>query len=289
FLPSAATYADIPNYAFSGSIMVWSLVAGVVIGFLAVVYVRLLGWVSAHRASGVTMLWMMPVAFALVGVAGFKYPQLFGNGKDMAHDAFLGIGGLVYRNAVEHSNQPIACPLDAKLCPDGTSVARTGTSCTFPACPPPNVTLADVHIAFAIPSGFQDVAPPDAAAVAAYELPPAASSTDTADIVIRHYAVDASSTPLATMQATAVSGTSGAPVPTTAFSSTFLGTHRFTVVSIERFEGIVDTAYYLAHGADVLRFDAIDRGVGNWTDPSLDLTTLPANAALRQLLTNLQG
>jgi H+/Cl- antiporter ClcA len=95
FLPSAATYADIPNYAFSGSIMVWSVAAGVVIGFLAVVYVRLLGWVSAHRASGVTMLWMMPVAFALVGVAGFKYPQLFGNGKDMAHDAFLGIGGLV--------------------------------------------------------------------------------------------------------------------------------------------------------------------------------------------------
>ena len=95
FLPSAATYVDIPNYAFSGSIMAWSVVAGVIIGFLAVVYVRLLGWVSAHRASGVTMLWMMPLAFALVGVAGFKYPQLFGNGKDMAHDAFLGTGGLV--------------------------------------------------------------------------------------------------------------------------------------------------------------------------------------------------
>ena len=41
------------------------------------------------------MLWTMPLAFALVGVAGFKYPQLFGNGKDMAHDAFLGAGGLV--------------------------------------------------------------------------------------------------------------------------------------------------------------------------------------------------
>ena len=95
FLPSAATYVDVPNYAFSASIMVWSVVAGVIIGFLAVVYVRLLGWVSAHRASGVTMLWMMPLAFALVGVAGFKYPQLFGNGKDMAHDAFIGAGGLV--------------------------------------------------------------------------------------------------------------------------------------------------------------------------------------------------
>lgn len=95
FLPSAATYVDVPNYAFSASIMVWSVVAGVIIGFLAVVYVRLLGWVSAHRASGVTMIWMMPLAFALVAVAGFKYPQLFGNGKDMAHDAFVGTGGLV--------------------------------------------------------------------------------------------------------------------------------------------------------------------------------------------------
>jgi CIC family chloride channel protein len=30
----------------------------------------------------------------VVGVLGIWYPQLFGNGKDMAHDAFLGLGGL---------------------------------------------------------------------------------------------------------------------------------------------------------------------------------------------------
>ena len=36
----------------------------------------------------------MPLAFVVVGVVGFWYPQLFGNGKDMAHDAFLGIGGV---------------------------------------------------------------------------------------------------------------------------------------------------------------------------------------------------
>ena len=36
----------------------------------------------------------MPLAFAVVGVVGFKYPQIFGNGKDMAHEAFLGVGGL---------------------------------------------------------------------------------------------------------------------------------------------------------------------------------------------------
>jgi H+/Cl- antiporter ClcA len=94
FLPSTATYVDVPNFRFSGSIMVWSLIAGVVIGFLAVVYVRLLGWVSASRAKGSAILWQMPMAFAVVGVVGFKYPQLFGNGKDMAHDAFMGVGGL---------------------------------------------------------------------------------------------------------------------------------------------------------------------------------------------------
>ena len=92
FLSSAPTYAHIPNYRFTSSIMVWSLFAGVVIGFLAVGYVRLLGWVAARRARGTSILWRMPLAFAVVGILGFAYPQLFGNGKDMAHDAFVGVG-----------------------------------------------------------------------------------------------------------------------------------------------------------------------------------------------------
>jgi chloride channel protein, CIC family len=94
YLPTGATYADIPNYRFSGSLMVWSLVAGIVIGLLAVFYVRLIGWASHFRAKGLHILWMMPVAFAILGVIGIWYPQLFGNGKDMAHEAFLGIGGI---------------------------------------------------------------------------------------------------------------------------------------------------------------------------------------------------
>lgn len=50
--------------------------------------------------------------------------------------ALAGVGGLVYRNAVE---RPIrsggVCPADAKVCPDGTILGRTGPSCTFPECP----------------------------------------------------------------------------------------------------------------------------------------------------------
>ena len=94
YLPASATYADIPSYHFSASIMVWSIVAGVLIGLLAVSYVRLIGWVSHYRARGANVFWAMPLAFGVLGVVGLWYPQLFGNGKDMAHDAFLGLGGL---------------------------------------------------------------------------------------------------------------------------------------------------------------------------------------------------
>ena len=201
----------------------------------------------------------------------------------------LGFGGLVYRNATEHPTQPIACPLDAEMCPDGTSVSRTGTSCTFPVCPPPNVSLPSISLSFALPEGFAVAALPDSASVAAYETFVATSSISDASIIIRRYAINASSTALATIQQTAVGGPSGLPVSATSFTSTMLGNHRFTVVSIERFEGVIDMAYYLARGTDVLRFDAIDRNVANWTDPNLDISVLPARVALVKLLATLQG
>lgn len=201
----------------------------------------------------------------------------------------IGIGGLVYRNAVEHPNRPITCPLDAKLCPDGSSVARTGNACTFAQCPLPNVSLADIGIAYAIPEGFVATTTlPDAASIVQYEQP-TDSWLSPASIIIRRYAIPASSTALDTIRETAIGGASGIPVPVTAFSSVVLGTHRFSVVSIERFEAVIDTAYYLARGSDVLRFDAIDRDVVNWTSSNLDVTTLPANAALRTLLSTLEG
>jgi len=30
---------------------------------------------------------------------------------------------------------PLACPADAKVCPDGSTVSRTGPDCVFPQCP----------------------------------------------------------------------------------------------------------------------------------------------------------
>jgi hypothetical protein len=198
----------------------------------------------------------------------------------------VAIGGFVYRNALQHPNQQITCPVDAEVCPDGTTVSREGSACTFPACPPPNVSLPSAGIAFAVPAGFLSVALPDSASIAAYGLPAASSSQAT--IVIREYGFTASSSALATIQQTAIGTVSGTPVPATAFSSTVLGTNRFTIVSIERSNGVVDTAYYLVEGSNVLRFDAIDSNVSNWNNPSLDVSTLPVEAALTQLLSTLQ-
>jgi len=194
----------------------------------------------------------------------------------------VGVGGFVYRNAVEHPSQPIACPMDALVCPDGTSVARTGESCTFPACPPPNISFSDANISFAIPQGFTAAEAPDSVTVAAYENQ-TMSSTSVARIIIRRYVVEASSTPLAVMQGTALGGTTGMPVGITSFSSSVFGEHRFTVASITHSGGTTDTAYYFARTADVLRFDAIDSGIS-----SADTQVLPAHAALAKLLATLQ-
>ncbi len=94
YLPSHATYLDIPAYHVSLTLVAWSVLVGPIVGVLAAAYTRLIGWVSYHRSTGVRMVPAMVAAFAALGLIGFQYPQLFGNGKDVAHDAFLGQGGL---------------------------------------------------------------------------------------------------------------------------------------------------------------------------------------------------
>jgi chloride channel protein, CIC family len=93
YLPDHAIYQGIPDYPVTWPVMIWALAAGPVIGLVAAGYIRLIGWVSHHRATGTRALFAPVIAFGILGVIGIWYPQLFGNGLDMAHDAFLGIGG----------------------------------------------------------------------------------------------------------------------------------------------------------------------------------------------------
>jgi H+/Cl- antiporter ClcA len=85
----------VPSFHFTTTLLVFAIVVGPFIGLFASGYIRLIGWVSHHLATGPRILFTMPAALLVLGLIGTKYPQLFGNGKDIAHSAFLSEGGFV--------------------------------------------------------------------------------------------------------------------------------------------------------------------------------------------------
>jgi CIC family chloride channel protein len=93
YLPSRATYLGVPAYHLTAPLVVFSLVAGPLIGLIACGYIRLIGWVTHYQLSGWMSIVAQVVTLGLLGVLGFGFPELFGNGKDMAADAFTGTGG----------------------------------------------------------------------------------------------------------------------------------------------------------------------------------------------------
>jgi H+/Cl- antiporter ClcA len=94
YLPDHGIYADIPDYHSNARLIVWALIAGPIIGLVASAYLRLIGSISHHKITGRASLVAPLVAFTILGLIGIAYPELFGNGADMAHEVFLGHGGL---------------------------------------------------------------------------------------------------------------------------------------------------------------------------------------------------
>jgi H+/Cl- antiporter ClcA len=89
YLPSRPTYAGVPAFHLSVALVVFSLVAGPLVGVIATGYIRLIGWVTHYQITGWKSILAQVAALGLLGVVGFEYPQLFGNGKDMADGAFI--------------------------------------------------------------------------------------------------------------------------------------------------------------------------------------------------------
>jgi H+/Cl- antiporter ClcA len=88
-LPNVPTY-PIPDYPSSVSICVWALLAGPVIGVVAVGFVRAVAWADRHKPRGGRRLVAPVAALGLLGAASIVYPQLLGNGKDASWLAFTG-------------------------------------------------------------------------------------------------------------------------------------------------------------------------------------------------------
>ena len=89
FLPDVPTYA-IPAYAGSLSVAAWALIAGAVAGVVSALFVRAVAWASHHRPQGWRRVAAPVLALAVLGAASIVFPQLLGNGRDIAALAFAG-------------------------------------------------------------------------------------------------------------------------------------------------------------------------------------------------------
>lgn len=89
FLPDAPTYR-IPVYSGSVSSTAWALLAGPLLGLVSVVYVRTVALADRHRPRS-WRRWALPVVpLGVLGAASIPFPQLLGNGRDVAQLALTG-------------------------------------------------------------------------------------------------------------------------------------------------------------------------------------------------------
>jgi H+/Cl- antiporter ClcA len=94
YLPIRPTYGDVPAYPVTMAHVYFALLAGPVIGVISAGYVRMIGWVSHHQLKGRWLLIGPAAAFAVLGVVAIAYPQLLGNGQDIAQQAFVTTAGV---------------------------------------------------------------------------------------------------------------------------------------------------------------------------------------------------
>ncbi len=88
-LPDAPTYS-IPVFGSPMSSIVWGLVAGPIAGVVSVGYVRLIALADRYRPKGWWRLAAPALTLAAIGAVSIPFPQILGNGKDVAQLAFLG-------------------------------------------------------------------------------------------------------------------------------------------------------------------------------------------------------
>jgi len=88
-LPNAPTYI-LPAYPLSFSVVCWTLIAGPLIGCASVAYIRLIAWADRNKPRGWRRLVVPLLALGLVGAVSIAFPQVLGNGKDVAQLAFSG-------------------------------------------------------------------------------------------------------------------------------------------------------------------------------------------------------
>ena len=86
-VPDEPTYV-IPSFTLSASIICWAIVAGPIAGVVSVGFVRIVEWADRNKPTGQRRVVAPVVALGVLGAVSIAFPQLLGNGKDIAELAF---------------------------------------------------------------------------------------------------------------------------------------------------------------------------------------------------------
>jgi H+/Cl- antiporter ClcA len=88
-LPNAPTYRVATEANFA-SVIVFAFLAAPIIGVAAVGYVRMIALADRSRPKGWLRMAAPVLAFGLLGLVSIRFPQLLGNGKELAQLTFEG-------------------------------------------------------------------------------------------------------------------------------------------------------------------------------------------------------
>jgi len=89
-IPTHATYV-VPVYGVAARQVVWAALIGPLAGLTAVLWVRLVAVANRSRPTRRTLRVLAPIViFSALGALAIQYPQLLGNGKELAQLAFVG-------------------------------------------------------------------------------------------------------------------------------------------------------------------------------------------------------
>lgn len=198
----------------------------------------------------------------------------------------LGIGGFFYRNAMEGQPPgPVACTMEAKVCPDGSAVGREGPRCEFAPCPFPNVENANLGVSFVSPLGYRLL---DSGTYIRLTKPSVSGEplhTITVSVLPIQEGETADDVILAN---TRYQPADMAAEDFSRFDMPQIGGRQWRSVVIERFEAVVQSAYYLPRANDVLFVSITEHDVVDWMEPNLVVEDLPEHAALIRMLETLQ-
>lgn len=92
-LPAKPTYT-VPSYALHLPDVLWSCLAGPVLGLGAFVWLRLVVWADAAVPKGWKQAVWTVVVFTALGAVAVRYPEVLGNGKGVVQKAYLDEFGL---------------------------------------------------------------------------------------------------------------------------------------------------------------------------------------------------